>query len=71
MAAHPPSGDTPGDDTDEYLGLTAREAERRATAKGWTTVRTLPPDAIITMEYLDGRLNFAVRDDVVVRCWRG
>lgn len=71
MAPLPSDGDTPRDDTDEYLGLTTREAERRAHDQGWSTVRTLPPDAIITMEYLNGRLNFAVRDDVVVRCWRG
>jgi hypothetical protein len=61
MAPLPTSGDTPQDDTDEYLGMTAEEAEVRARHKGWTTVRALPPDAIITMEYLDGRLNFAVR----------
>lgn len=71
MAALPPSGGTSGDDTDDYLGLTAAEAERRARERGWSTVRSLPPDAIITMEYLEGRLNFAVRDDQVVRCWRG
>lgn len=71
MPPFPSAGDTPEDDTDDYLGLTAAEAERRARAKGWTTVRALPPDAIITMEYLEGRLNLAVRDDVVVRCWRG
>jgi hypothetical protein len=71
MAPLPPAGGTPRDDTDDYLGLTAQDAERRAYDNGWTTVRALPPDAIITMEYLNGRLNFAVRDDVVVRCWRG
>ena len=42
-------------------------------ARGWTTVRSLPPDAIITMEYLSGRLNFAVDKDTgtVLRCWPG
>ncbi len=39
--------------------------------RGWTTVRSLPPGAIITMEYLSGRLNFEVRDGVVTRAWKG
>ncbi|MER5969995.1 I78 family peptidase inhibitor [Streptomyces sp. NPDC002055] len=59
------------DDFESYVGLDASAAEERARQRGWTTVRTLPPDAIITMEYLTGRLNLAVRDGVVVRCWKG
>lgn len=34
-------------------------------------MRSLPPGAIITMEYLVGRLNFEVADGAVVRCWKG
>ncbi|WP_374983719.1 I78 family peptidase inhibitor [Streptomyces fradiae] len=64
----PPSG--PGG-PETYVGLDDREAERRARSRGWTTVRALPPGAIITLEYLEGRINFEVRDHVVVRCWVG
>lgn len=53
------------------MGLTADVAERRARDRGWSTVRRLPPDAIITMEFMAGRLNLAVRDGEVVRCWKG
>jgi hypothetical protein len=59
------------DDLDAYVGLAAGAAEDRARGRGWTTVRSLPPDAIITMEYLSGRINLAVRDGEVVRCWKG
>ncbi|NGO68179.1 hypothetical protein [Streptomyces boncukensis] len=59
------------DDPERYVGLPAEEAERRAYARGWTTVRRLEPDAVITMEFLVGRLNLAVADGQVVRCWPG
>ncbi|MEU7569610.1 proteinase inhibitor I78 [Streptomyces fradiae] len=59
------------DEPEAYVGLDDREAERRARSRGWTTVRALPPGAIITLEYLEGRINFEVRDHVVVRCWVG
>ncbi len=61
----------PRDDTDGYLGLSADAAEQRARKRGWSMVRVVPPDAVITMEYRAGRLNLAVRDDRVVRCWQG
>lgn len=56
---------------DAYVGLAAEGAERQARERGWSTVRSLPPGAIITMEYLAGRLNFEVKEGVVVRCWKG
>ncbi|MFB7309672.1 I78 family peptidase inhibitor [Streptomyces sp. NPDC056192] len=59
--------DTPG----AYVGLAAEDAERRARARGWSSVRSLPPGAIITMEYRAGRINFEVDDAVVTRCWVG
>ncbi|MGP3927013.1 MULTISPECIES: proteinase inhibitor I78 [unclassified Streptomyces] len=59
------------DDLEAYVGLEAEAAETRARDLGWSTVRSLPPDAIITMEYLSGRINFAVKDGEVVRCWKG
>lgn len=59
------------DDLDAYVGLPAADAEARARQHGWTTVRTLPPGAMITMEYLEGRLNFTVENDAVTRCWKG
>lgn len=67
----PPPASGPDDDADAYVGLPAGEAARRATERGWTTVRTLPPDAVVTMEYAVGRLNFTVRDGTVARCWKG
>lgn len=64
-------GGNPQDDLDGYLGLTREEAEERARARGWTTVRSLPPDAVVTMEYVRGRLNFSVDEGRVRRCWPG
>ncbi|KIF70539.1 proteinase inhibitor I78 [Streptomyces sp. AcH 505] len=71
MAPTPTSPDRPDDDTEAYVGLSAESAERRARERGWTTVRSLPPGSIITMEYVAGRLNFEVDDETVVRCWLG
>jgi hypothetical protein len=53
------------------VGLAAEAAERQAREHGWSTVRSLPPGAIITMEYLAGRLNFEIREGVVTRSWKG
>ncbi|NJP47483.1 proteinase inhibitor I78 [Streptomyces sp. PRB2-1] len=64
-------GDVPRDDLDSYVGLPREEAERQARARGWDPVRSLPRDAVVTMEYLAGRLNFTVDGDRVVRCWMG
>ncbi|MER5889278.1 I78 family peptidase inhibitor [Streptomyces sp. NPDC001941] len=71
MAPTPHTPRTPDDHPDAYVGLGADDAERRARGRGWTTVRSLPPGAIITMEYLVGRLNFEVEHGVVRRCWAG
>ncbi|MCF6522471.1 hypothetical protein [Streptomyces sp. JJ36] len=71
MAAHSTDPDSPEDDPERYVGLPAETAEERARERGWPTVRRLAPDAIITMEFLSGRLNFAVREGTVVRCWKG
>ncbi|MTE18382.1 proteinase inhibitor I78 [Streptomyces sp. TRM43335] len=71
MAPAPTNPQTPDDDPEDYVGLDARTAEQRARDRGWSTVRTLPPDAVITMEYLFGRLNFTVEDGVVTRSWKG
>ncbi|WP_031521876.1 hypothetical protein [Streptomyces sp. NRRL F-5123] len=61
----------PDDDLDAYVGLPQREAERRAYERGWRPVRSLPRDAVVTMEYVVGRLNFTVDGGRVVRCWTG
>jgi hypothetical protein len=53
------------------VGLDATEAERLARERGWPTVRSLPPGAIITMEFRVGRLNFEVKDGTVARAWKG
>lgn len=71
MPPLPPAPDVPDDDPGEYVGLAADAAEQRARGRGWRTVRRLAPDAVITMEYMPGRLNFAVRSGEVVRCWPG
>lgn len=54
-----------------YAGLDAAEAERLARERGWFPVRSLPPGAIITMEYRVGRLNFEVEGGRVRRAWKG
>ncbi|MDQ0990062.1 I78 family peptidase inhibitor [Streptomyces sp. V3I7] len=71
MASIPPPPAEPQDSPDGYVGLDAASAERRARERGWSTVRSLPPGAIITMEYRFGRLNFEVKDGQVVRAWKG
>lgn len=71
MSDTPPPSNPPEDSLDDYVGLPAQEAEERAKARGWTRVRTLPPGAIITMEYLHGRINFTVEDGSVTRAWSG
>ncbi|THA27129.1 hypothetical protein E4198_22950 [Streptomyces sp. RKND-216] len=71
MAPESADPESPQDDPERYVGLAADDAERRAREQGWSTVRTLAPDAIITMEFLSGRLNLAVRDGTVVRSWKG
>ncbi|NLU69059.1 hypothetical protein [Streptomyces sp. HNM0574] len=74
MAPESAPQDTPRDEPESpesYVGLDAAAAERRAYDHGWTTVRRLAPDAIVTMEFLTGRLNFTVEDGSVVRCWKG
>src|SRR5438105_13151605 len=71
MAPVPDLPSEPQDDIEAYVGLARQAAEERARERGWTTVRSLPPGAIITMEYLVGRINFEVQDDVVHRSWQG
>jgi hypothetical protein len=71
MAPDSAAPDSPQDDPDRYVGLPAEAAEQHAREQGWSPVRVLAPDAIINMEYLSGRLNFAVQDGTVVRCWKG
>ncbi|GGV48267.1 hypothetical protein GCM10010277_41490 [Streptomyces longisporoflavus] len=71
MAPIPTPPTEPRDNLDAYVGLAAESAEQQAGARGWSPVRSLPPGAIITMEYLAGRLNFEVKEGVVVRCWKG
>jgi hypothetical protein len=64
-------GDNPSDDLNAYQGMEQQQAERRARERGWTTVRSLPPDAVVTMEYVVGRINFTVAGGRVERCWLG
>ncbi|MFC8350577.1 I78 family peptidase inhibitor [Streptomyces sp. NPDC057280] len=71
MAPIPTPPAEPHDNPDAYVGLEQGRAERLAREKGWSTVRSLPPGAIITMEYRSGRLNFEVRDGRVARSWKG
>lgn len=71
MADVPNLPNNPADDVEAYVGLDQQDAEERARERGWSTVRSLPPGAIITMEYLAGRLNFEVKDGTVHRSWQG
>ncbi|MET9829984.1 I78 family peptidase inhibitor [Streptomyces sp. NPDC006385] len=71
MASIPNPPAEPQDSPDAYVGLDADRAERLARDRGWSTVRSLPPGAIITMEYRSGRLNFEVEDGHVARAWKG
>ncbi|RII18879.1 Peptidase inhibitor I78 family protein [Streptomyces sp. YIM 130001] len=71
MAPIPTPPADPQDALDSYVGLAAEAAEGQARERGWSTVRALPPGAIITMEYRSGRLNFEVSDGTVTRCWKG
>ncbi|MFI7275208.1 hypothetical protein ACL02R_17980 [Streptomyces sp. MS19] len=71
MAPVPRPPQPPQDVPDRYVGMRADDAERSATERGWPRVRRLAPDAIVTMEFMPGRLNLAVRDGEVVRCWQG
>ncbi|KPI22782.1 Proteinase inhibitor I78 [Actinobacteria bacterium OK074] len=59
------------DSPQAYVGLAADRAEQLAREHGWPTVRSLPPGAVITMEFRTGRLNFEVTDGTVTRCWKG
>ncbi|WP_217238803.1 I78 family peptidase inhibitor [Streptomyces sp. AC555_RSS877] len=71
MAPIPSPSAEPDDSPDTYVGLGSDQAERLARERGWSTVRSLPPGAIITMEYRVGRLNFEVKDGQVARAWKG
>jgi hypothetical protein len=66
-----PGGNNPHDDPENYVGLLVEEAERLAAERGWSAVRTLFSDAVVTMEYVAGRLNLCVENGRVVRCWHG
>ncbi|WP_282697339.1 I78 family peptidase inhibitor [Streptomyces sp. CC208A] len=71
MASHPRIPEPPRDTPESYVGLDADGAARLARTRGWHVVRALPPGAIVTMEYVTGRINFEVEDDTVTRCWIG
>ncbi|MGK4584432.1 I78 family peptidase inhibitor [Kitasatospora sp. HPMI-4] len=59
------------DEQVEYVGMPVEAAEELAAEQGWKIVRVLAPGELITLEYRTGRLNLAVRDGVVERCWEG
>ncbi|MFH9725014.1 I78 family peptidase inhibitor [Streptomyces sp. NPDC017254] len=71
MAPTSRTPEPPRDTPESYVGLDAEGAAQLARARGWSTVRSLPPGSIITMEYLHGRINFEVEDGTVTRCWTG
>ncbi len=71
MAPFPSPNAEPQDSPESYVGLEVSVARERARERGWSTVRSLPPGAIVTMEYLVGRLNFEVTDGTVTRSWKG
>ncbi|MFB7517007.1 I78 family peptidase inhibitor [Streptomyces sp. NPDC056144] len=59
------------DAPESYVGLDAEGAAQLARTRGWTVVRSLPPGTFVTMEYLEGRINFEVEDGTVTRAWLG
>jgi hypothetical protein len=59
------------EDPERYVGMAVEAARQRAAERGWRTVRVLPPDAVITMEYLVGRINLIDDGGTVSRCWTG
>lgn len=61
----------PADEPERYVGLETGEAERQARSRGWRILRSVPPGAMVTMEFRPGRLNFEVEADRVKRAWRG
>lgn len=71
MGTQPTPHQEQPDAPDSYVGLDAGPAERIARERGWSPVRSLPPGSVVTMEYMEGRLNFEVADGTVVRCWKG
>ncbi|MFF3847667.1 I78 family peptidase inhibitor [Streptomyces sp. NPDC002328] len=71
MAPNPTPPAEPQDSPDGYVGLDAERAERLARERGWSTVRSLAPGTIVTMEYREGRLNFEVDGGRVTRSWKG
>ncbi|MCX5241948.1 I78 family peptidase inhibitor [Streptomyces prunicolor] len=71
MASIPTPPAEPQDSPNSYVGLDGTEAERLARERGWSSVRSLPPGAIITMEFRVGRLNFEVENGTVTRAWKG
>ncbi|MET9503217.1 I78 family peptidase inhibitor [Streptomyces sp. NPDC006259] len=71
MAPIPTPPAEPQDSPDGYVGLESGRAERLARERGWSTVRSLAPGTVITMEYRAGRLNFEVREGQVTRAWKG
>ncbi|MGC4950545.1 I78 family peptidase inhibitor [Streptomyces sp. DT224] len=71
MAPLPTPPVQPDDAAGAYVGLSAEAAEQRARERGWSTVRSLAPGTVITMEYQAGRINFEVDGGVVRRCWTG
>ncbi|MFJ9695306.1 proteinase inhibitor I78 [Kitasatospora sp. NPDC101183] len=58
-------------DAERYVGMTVERAREAAGRDGWALVRELDPEARITMEYREGRLNLTVRGGVVERAWEG
>ncbi|MFC8413180.1 I78 family peptidase inhibitor [Streptomyces coelicoflavus] len=71
MAPIPTPPAEPQDSPDTYVGLDSGAAERLARERGWSTVRSLAPGTVITMEYRVGRLNFEVKEGRISRAWKG
>ncbi|WP_299537556.1 I78 family peptidase inhibitor [uncultured Streptomyces sp.] len=71
MTSLPTPSEQPDDAPDSYVGLDRDTAERQARGRGWSTVRSVPPGTVLTMEFRSGRINFQVEDATVTRCWVG
>jgi hypothetical protein len=64
------AGQSAADPAAAYLGLTVEEARLLAEREG-RPIRVLAPGDLITMEYVEGRVNVTAVDGIAVRATLG
>jgi hypothetical protein len=59
-------------DPQDYVGLDAETATRKAEAAGWQHVRAYPRGSLLTLDFREGRLDLELDDEgIVIRAWVG